>query len=180
MSLDFSNEITVNGVPEELKPWIFANTSLTKKLRELMVRVEVNVLSQGWFECSWWEKYALMLDGMVFVRQITMMGNGGPCWYARSVIPDECYRCNRDFFEQLTTKSLGQILYSHPEVVRTDLNYYAVTVNAIEYYWTADALEGMLQEPLLWVRRTRYVLRGQAFFLFEVFLPEFIRCLPGK
>lgn len=170
----FSNENCKLEIPEQLKPWIFSKSSLTKQLKRHIKATEVAVVNQCWMDASWWEHYLLPnVSGRTFIREINMMSPMGRCWYARTVVPEESYQFNSSFFAKLATLSLGDLLFNHADVKRISLSYYPVTKEDIEFHWVKQSGHLITEQPL-WARRCAFEIYGKPLYLLEVFLPNFI------
>ena len=97
-----------------------------------------------------------------------------PCWYARTIIPQSTYNAHTTLFNRLQHESLGQLIFHGTEITRSNLRYYAITPNSIEYQWLHS--DWHQQCETLWVRIANFqVLSNEQFYLIEIFLPFFMQ-----
>ncbi|KTD30670.1 MULTISPECIES: chorismate--pyruvate lyase family protein [Legionella] len=131
-----------NNPPNYLLTWLNHPMSLTDKLRDFSGDAELEVLKQYWTSPNWWDKQVLgIAEKSVFHRDILMFSHQIPCWYARSIIPEQTYKANDHFFNRLTHESLGSIVFSESNVARVQLVNYPITPQCIEYYWLPNFLK---------------------------------------
>ena len=91
--------------PPTLSSWIHYQQSLTDKLQQATGSANIVLLSQQWVKPSWWDKYLLMIDDpVIFQREITMQSQDVAYWYAKTLIPQQCYDLNPDFFNLHTVR----------------------------------------------------------------------------
>lgn len=156
-----------------LYEWLIYPDSLTKRLLETAGDAKITVLAQGWNSVDWSNQWvAINPSEKIWCREIMMSANGGACWYARSLVPEITYARCSDFFEQLNSKTLGELIFNSPFVERTSLNHYSIDVNSKEYQWLPGAITPFL-EPTLWARFSCLKLYKEfPFYLVEILLPE--------
>ncbi|KTD11418.1 chorismate--pyruvate lyase family protein [Legionella jamestowniensis] len=164
---------TVNP-PERLLPWLTHQLSLTDKLKKERGEAVLSILKQEWKDCSWWDKYVLGLNiNPVMHREIIMTSQNNACWYARTIIPHDCYEVNTSLFIRLKEESLGVIIFDTPEIQRERIVHYSIDSTSLEYYWLPHHLR---ERHSLWVRLSKFALPQSTFFyLVEILLPELLR-----
>jgi len=87
----------------------------------------------------------------VLHREIIMYGDNTPCWYARTIIPEATYQAEEQTFAELEHKTLGDIIYHHPNITRH--------IEPVE-------------ESFLSGRLSRFIINeAHPFYLLEIFLP---------
>jgi chorismate--pyruvate lyase len=157
--------------PKVLSSWLTHDSSLTEKLRAETGNARIEVLEQRWVFPDWWDKNVLkMSPEAVFHREIIMWSNERPCWYARTIIPYECYQRDTLFFNRLESENLGQLIYNNPNVKRTSLLNYPINSQSLEYHWL-DRFQHQ-DAQYLWVRLSTLTLHHSFhFYLVEIFLP---------
>lgn len=161
--------------PAELLVWLQYTESLTQRLHHLAGEAEVALIGQRWHTPSWWDKYILGIDkGPILEREICMMANQQPCWYARTVIPQASYQRNAVFFDRLQTESLNALIFDTPETQRVNSTYYPLDATCLEYYWVAPRMLPLGEK--VWLRLAEYCYAQQSpFFLMEILLPAIRR-----
>ena len=158
--------------PPTLSSWIHYQQSLTDKLQQATGSANIVLLSQQWVKPSWWDKYLLMIDDpVIFQREITMQSQDVAYWYAKTLIPQQCYDLNPDFFNRLQQESVRNLVFDCEQVKRVQMLSYPVDINCIEYSWAKKYLPKL--ETELWVRYSEYsFLDQESFYLLEILLPE--------
>lgn len=148
----------------ELRSWLIYPHRLTERLTEVAGEVSVQVLHQGVVNQNW-------------LREIFIMANGEPCWYARTVAPQRTYSCYQEFFDQLKTKLLGDLIYNSAMVRRNSLLHYPIGFAAHEFQWLPESIQQHCHQAL-WMRSSFFLLDEKApFYLKEIFLPAMQRYL---
>lgn len=155
---------TTNG----LRSWLLQTHSLTERLATVAGEASLHVLNQGIID-GWWQ------------RDIKMMAQGEPCWFARTLVSESTWVACQDFFDQLTTKSLGQLIYHSPIVQRLSLVHYPIGRAAAQCRWLPVEIEQQCLSAL-WMRSSHFrlqpVMSSQTFYFFqltEIFLPAMQR-----
>lgn len=162
--------------PVALKPWLLADDSLTERLQALRRNVRIELLTSEWKISNWWDKAVLGLAReQCFVREILMMSDEQPQWYARTVIPPATYTLKQQKLDSLNTQSLGSLLHTEKGFTRTQLLYYPIHNEQIEYHWVKQHLPKI--DEVLWVRRSIYEIESQPLYLMEIFLPDLLTLL---
>lgn len=158
--------------PASLTEWINYEHSLTDKLQKLKGATQLNLLAQDWVRPSWWDKMVLRLnDDLIYQREIIMSSLGQPYWYARTVIPAECYHSDSTFFKRLEHESIRNLIFDSKEVSRVSTKTYPVDAHCLEFYWVRKHVKTVKQT--LWVRFAEYSFKEKAsFYLMEILLPE--------
>lgn len=145
-----------------LRSWLVYPHRLTERLIEVAGEASLQVLHQGDVNQYW-------------QREIMIMAHGEACWYARTLVPQSTYLDNQDFFDQLKTKSLGDLIYNSTMVQRRSLLHYPIGRTAQEFQWLPAAIQQTCHHAL-WVRSSSFMLREKdPFYLKELFLPAMQR-----
>lgn len=172
------NTLLMNDIQpdERLIPWLQHQESLTEKLRVHRKETELTVLAMEWRSCAWWEQFVLNIRNQaVYRREILISSHSIPYWYARTVIPEQCYLLDECFFSRLKSESLANLIFNEPKVERIDFFYYPVGKNAIERYWLPETIV-CNSADFLWARMAEFSFMQQArFYLCEVLLTGHIR-----
>ena len=147
-----------NNIQNGLRSWLVYPHRLTDRLAEEAGEASLHVLNQGFVEGFW-------------QREIVIMAKGEPCWYARTLVPESTYFTCQYFFDQLKTKSLGELIYNSAIVQRTSLVHYPIGHAAVEFQWLPEHIKRTCHQAL-WIRSSYFRLReNHPFYLKEIFLP---------
>jgi len=112
-----------------------------------------------------------------FVRQVFLENEGVSWTYGRVIIPSEVYQRHFGQFDALKDRPIGEtLLYNNPEVSRSAFEYAALTSSHPVYRTINDHF--FLSEPLLWARRSLFLMKGDPLLVTEVFLPT-LPCFPS-
>lgn len=158
------------------RSWLNEPGSLTARLQTLARRLggtlTVRVLSEGWGLPSAEEAHTLALrrGEFAWIREVMLvgvdlvaMGSGHhemPWVRARSVLPRRSLIGLNRRLTHLGSQSLGSLLFRDPDLVRQPMHYACVPLGS--------------EVPLVWARRSRFLLRGRAILVAEAFLPELL------
>ena len=161
---------TFATTPVSLLSWLRYTSIISDRLKSICQKVEMQILAQQWIIPGAWEKAVFSIQTACFQRDILMLGEGSPCWFARTLIPEQSMEHDKFFFEQLQHKPLSYLIYDEPRVFRVLMHSYSIDKHYPEYAWLAKDWHQCRQ--MLWVRRSTFQLDKQhAFYLTEVFLP---------
>jgi len=162
-------------LPASLLPWLTYQHSLTERLTARAGNTHLDVLDQRWESPDWWDKQVLNTkDSTVLHREIVMWASGEPCWYARTIIPQETYIANSELFDRLKKESLGVLIFTESVIKRTSLFHYAIDDKSIEYHWLNKTLS--CKATTLWVRMSVFTIHNELnFYLIEIMLPGLMR-----
>lgn len=157
--------------PAAVKDWIVTDESLTRRLRQRFGHAfTVRLLGQFWSLPSADEALQLGISRAerVWVREVLLLGEGTPLIAARSVLPVSVLRYTQLGLSHLGTRPLGEVLFAHRQLGRSDLVYTRVKSAC----WHPSMRKIMpLSLPLIWGRRSRYTLAGRPLLVAEFFLP---------
>ncbi len=165
------NNIDVNLIPEKILPWIIDEQSMTQAMRRVCKNMTINVLSQQWCKPTLSEILYLQLDPSqdATIREIEMLGDGEVWVYARTILPPKLvYGQYRDLFLQLGRRSIGDILYSHEDVKRFDIEVAHLT-SIIPGYESMRRYNGGVTD--MWTRRAKFHLFDCDLSVSEVIFP---------
>lgn len=164
--------------PENLLPWLNHEYSLTDKLKNEMGDASLNVIRQHKERPNWWDRYTLDLPSteLVVHREIIMSAFSTPCWYARTIIPEQCYQKNSSFFKRLNQETLGSLIFSSADIECSRRMYYSINASSLEFYWLSSLYKEGAHE--LWSRFSVFSFsETEIFYLVEVFLPGLLRTI---
>jgi chorismate--pyruvate lyase len=158
-----------NAMPAPLRPWLFAEGSLTQRLLDLSAGdFRVQVLAQRWQRPQLHEARLLDLDpaALTLVREVILFGRGQPWVYARSILPESTLTGDLRRLRKLQNSSLGALLFTFAQLRRQPFE--------LAYCATASQYDN----SGLWGRRSRFEVDARALIVSEFFLPAFLAQLP--
>jgi chorismate--pyruvate lyase len=152
-----------------LHSWLVYPDSLMNRLKATAGESALEVIAQGFntdgFQSQWWE------------REVIISAQQHACWYARTLAPISTYEACAEFFDQLNTKSLGELIFKSNHVKRVSLIYYPISHVATQYQWLPQSLR-LSALGVLWLRASCFQINAQfPFYLTEIFLPTMQRVL---
>lgn len=157
--------------PLQLHPWLIHEQSLTQKLKSISGDARLEILDQRWETSDAWDSCKLKLNAIqVLHREIVMWAFDSPCWYARTILPDNTCKANKALFDRLNTEPLGQLIFNGTEIQRASLIHYPISSLSMEYQWLNPTLHQ--DASILWVRLSEFLIASNdSFFLVEILLP---------
>ena len=150
--------------PAAVRAWLGSGGSLTRILRRRCPGgFSVALLGLDWRAARPDERRHLGLRGArVLERRVFLRCGGEPWVFARTVIPPQTLAGPGRRLYRLGGRSLGEVLFSHPFVVR----------GAVE--WAPVPAVRLGLPPAwgeLWGRRIHYLFHGRPLLVSEFFLP---------
>lgn len=106
---------------------------------------------------------------LAWVREVVLKANGVPLVYARSILARGALRGGWHRLSSIGTRPLGAALFAEPRVRREPLRVRRLDARDWRYA-RAVAAGGGPQPPVLWARRSRFVLGAHGLVVCEVFL----------
>ncbi len=176
MSIDKNSLLITEAEPEsDIQHWLCHQASLTEKLQFSTGQAEVEVLHLAWGRPSWWDKQVIKIkDSAVYRREILMFSGDLPCWYARTIIPQNCYDLDPAFFGRLKQQSLNHLIFNEPKVKRCQLFHYQIDKHCLEMYWLPEHL--ITGDEKFWLRYSEFSFMNKAsFYLCEILLTHHLR-----
>ena len=146
--------------------------SMTKILKELSRhRLTLTVLEHTWQKPQQHESKILsQRNGWGIGREVVMSGAGKPWLYARTFFPESVVKAQGNDFLFLGSRPLGELLFSNPQVRRSDFTVAQLFPGHREYQ---DAVKALQEAPeYLWARRSEFYFPSGAITLLEVFSPK--------
>lgn len=168
-----------NSPTESQNFWLNYGLSLTEELKSQSGEAELEVLSQTWTQPNWWDKFTLGLsDAPLIHRDILMFSQQIPCWFARTIIPEDTYNKNRAIFDRLAEESLGCIVFNEPTIKRELIHNYAINDRCLEYHWLPEQLKKSFtnQKIILDLRLSIFkIAEKTSCCLVEILLPGLLK-----
>ena len=144
--------------PSKLQPWLKETGSLTLKAQRTCEHVEVKVLSEQWHKT-------------LFVRQILMMCNEEPWWYARTIIPKQTFSKRAATLQNLSNRPLGSILFTDPNIQNIQRNIITQLSSEFEQNIVYPKAWRLGKKQWLWGRASSYSIDNTLLYMNEIFLP---------
>jgi chorismate lyase len=156
------------ALPAAAHDWLLDEGSLTGQLIAASAgRFAVRVLTQRWQRPLPSERRALVMGAgaQALVREVLLVCEGAPWVFARSVIPARTLDGELRHLRRFGQRSLGALLFADPGIERGPFELARVSPGC------GLLPQGLDLNTLAWARRRRFVLRGRALLVQEVFLP---------
>lgn len=154
-----------------LRSWLIEPGSLTARLKAHSKSFAVKVLGQKVMACRIQEANDDIKAGEdVLVREVLLLCDGEPHVFARSLLPLSSLTGEQEKLAHLGDRSLGQVLFNHPELIRKNIEVANFNNNQ-----AIKALIGNLQltkDSDVWGRRSVFVIDNKPMVVAEVFLPN--------
>lgn len=112
----------------------------------------------------------LSMHQHALLREVYLYCGAMPVVFAHSVLPHQSLRGRWHKLGALGNKPLGGALFSNPQVVRTPLEFKKLAKHHALYLRATAHLQ--LLPPVLWARRSVFILHGASILVTEVFLPQ--------
>ena len=171
---DFNTRFSV-ALPISNREWLLDSTSLTQRLiKASNHQFSVNVLSQQWGNATLSEYNLLGRPPRLrcLIREVLLMGYQQPWVYARSVMPVSSLTGELRHLRHFDNRPLGQLLFNTPGMQRSPFQIARIATNDLPLHATSQ-LSLDKENPLLWGRRSRFVIYNKPLLISEVFLPAF-------
>lgn len=165
----------IDSLPHsQLKDWLLATGSLTKRLKTHCKLFEVRVLGEHLLQ-PLADEFPTQTDP-VWIREVLLCLDGIPWVFARTLIPqiilDSQHKNNGhqpNDFTRLGTRPLGELLFNSPDITPGNIE-----VAQFETCGRLAALATSLNQKVntsLWGRRRYFNLYGSQLIVSEIFLP---------
>jgi len=147
--------------------WLFDDSSLTAKLKNLSEHFAVELLGQRQAPISDDEIVWLDTAETVTVREVLLHCDHQPWVFARSVFPQQALQAAQLKLADLGNRPLGEHLFSQADLQRSSIEVSA---------FSATSRVGQLHQQLgypaqtLWGRRSCFSAAGQRILVAEVFI----------
>lgn len=163
--------ILAESLSADLYDWLVDTGSLTARLKKYCQEFSVEILSEGHYPLSKDEKNKLNLaDNIGFVREVLLKLDGVPWVFARSVMPIDTLTGPGGELNQLGTRSLGSVLFSAPDMQRSEIEIAEFDAQSKVYNLFEEGLTRSATS--LFGRRSCFLLAGKSLLVSEVFLPD--------
>ncbi len=143
----------------EIQSWLTDQGSLTEALiNKSQNQFHVNLVSEEWVsyvDADLLAKFGpLNQNHRFWSRKVVLLGKGCPWVTAHTLLPEHSLFSPLKQVLELNNKPLGEFLFNHSQLIRTDLDFAMVDENC-------------------WGRRSLFYLFGKPIMVTEFFLPQF-------
>lgn len=140
--------------------WITNSGSLTKRLKEKSVgNFQVEIVAEQWqsnLPRNLRVLFGPVADGHRFwSRKVVLSGNSKPWVQAHTLLPEHSLESPLREVVELNEKPLGEYLFNHPDLIRTEMDVTAVGSDT-------------------WARRSLFYLFDKPVLVAEFFLPSLL------
>lgn len=163
------------GCDAKLAPWLHDRGSLTQRIRERCANFTVRPVRSGLARIAFDESALLGLapHRLAWSREVFLYADGKPVVFAHSACAPQHLRGAWGAVRGLGSRPLGELLFSHPQVVRKPLYYKALHAH---HPLHRSAVAELGDAPgRLWARRSLFYLHDAPLLVTEVFLPAILR-----
>lgn len=153
-----------------LKFSLLDSGSLTARLVAVCEHFEVVVQRQFWHFPRPSEGQLLKLGARRYalIREVALVCDGEPVVFARSVMPADSLNGALGHLRRFGNRSLGSLLYADPDLQRSD--FELACASAELFHVPAAIYSG---DPVIWGRRSRFIIKNKPLMVSEIFLPGF-------
>ena len=154
-----------------LYDWLVDTGSLTARLKQYCQEFTVEILTEGNYPLSDDKKIKLnLVENVGFVREVLLKLDGTPWVFARSVMPINMLTAPGGELEQLGNRSLGSVLFSAPDMQRSEIEIAEFDAQSNVYGLSCQLTSSL--KTSLFGRRSCFLLGGKSLLVSEVFLPD--------
>jgi chorismate--pyruvate lyase len=159
-----------------LQEWLCDSGSLTARLlTQSAGKFRVQVVRQLMGRPTLNERNALGMEqpALAMIREVILYGHNQPWVFARSILPLTTLTGRLRHLRKQNNRPLGAFLFSQPHLRRSAI---AVALISRDHAYVPQDL---INDQLLWGRRSIFYLQQKPLLVSEVFLPAFNAQLPA-
>lgn len=163
---------TRQQLPAAMRRWLVCPGSLTRRLQaQCRQHFHVDHLRSHWSKPLPDEALLLTLplDAFAYQREVCLCDGDQTLVYARTVVPTASYRFLRHQLESMGNRSLGELLFTDPDVKRGPIEIARLSPRHPLYQRAAPFTQAQVDH--LWARRSCFWLSGKLILVNEIFLP---------
>jgi len=166
--------------PQPLKDWLLDEGSLTARLKAHCENFQVKVIGEQHQLCSAEEACNLIKVGEpILVREVILYCDNVPQVFARSLLPLTSLTGKEQALASLGEQPLGQVLFNNASLRRQRLEVSSFNDDSSVAILAKDLFNkshtqysSELFIPMLWGRRSIFMLENKPLMVAEVFLPD--------
>lgn len=161
--------------PAHMVEWLKTQV-LSKALRKIVPNLGLEVVHQATDHPHPDEAKKLKLhptDGLPLIRQVNIGAPDNTCLYCRVVVPPTLYQKEKEIFDTLGNRFIGEtLLYNQPNVHRSQFEYAVLTQAHVLYQEAVKYSRRLLPEfpTQLYARRSMFYLPVLPLLITEVFV----------
>ena len=158
-----------------MQDWLVHCGSLTRRLKQRCAQFSVEKVSTAIRPANPDEERELRLrrGQYAYVREVVLYCEGQAVVFAHSVVPLKNLRGPWNSVTRLGNRPLGEALFTNHLVRREPLSYRTLHPRNKLYQQAARAIDLEHRARLL-ARRSRFILKGRALSVTEIFLPAIL------
>lgn len=163
------------GCDANLAHWLHDHGSLTQRIQQRCTHFAVRKVHSGLARIALDEAALLGVASrrLAYSRDVFLYADNQPVVYAHSVCATRSLHGAWSAVAGLGNQPLGALLFAHPLVKRQPLHYKVLRHHHPLYHRASRILS--TPPPILWARRSLFLLHGAPLLVTEVFLPEILR-----
>ena len=155
--------LTEQECPSDLLAWLAYKGSLTKQLRHLAEdEFQLKVLHQYWSTDEVGKK--------ILCREVGLFCDEHLAIIAKTIIPKSTLQGETASLEYLGNRSLGDYLFTHPEVARSPIE---VCYDDLRDEFSSVARPWLAGQTPAWARRSIFTIESRPLSIMEVFIPSY-------
>ena len=159
--------------------WLWDSGSLTTRLQR-HGRFSVQLLTQR-LSCPTRDEaveLGIAANHYVRIREVALFLDGQPVVFAHTALPTTPRGTVTRWLARLGNRSLGSMLFSHPEFTRGPLAAMRLDTRHPLHASSIRALQ-LPATTRLWARRSLFRFKGQSILVTEVFSPRLAESIPS-
>lgn len=166
------------GCGADIRPWLHDHGSLTQRIQQRCTQFAVQPVRSGLARIAFDEAAVLDIAPHQFAysREVFLQADGRDVVFAHSACHADDLRGAWQAMKGLGNRSLGSLLFTHPQVVRHPLHYAALRPHHPLYQSAVSAIDDHPER--LWARRSLFTLHRAPLLVTEVFLPAILDLKP--
>lgn len=167
-------------IPADTLNWLEKPFILSKALKKVYTEFSVSLVSQSinYIPDDEVDPLECQKNTQGLIREVYLLGNCSPCIYARVTVPEKTFLANREDFENLGNRPIGEtMLYNDPSVTRGDFEIkrltqddYLLFDSVVHQNFFEVAIASMHKVKELWARRSVFTKGTNRLLVTEVFL----------
>ncbi|KMT66121.1 chorismate--pyruvate lyase family protein [Catenovulum maritimum] len=158
---------------EKLESWLYDDSSLTKKLKNLCTEFELVLLGQDTFSKAELPQFSSDTENSEdsLIREVILYCDNKPWVYAHTQIPKRTLEHGNQFLSELGHQPLGEALFSQPNMKRDNIQVAKFASHSPVYRFVENNLAISFNHDLFG-RRSQFSLDSFPLVVTEVFLPD--------
>lgn len=160
-------QIPAHAIPPSLREWLLYKGSMTRRLKRLCGQLTIELTSNEIARPHFSEAKILemRMRSVALIREITMVADGEPWIWARTVMPLSSLRGKARRLRVLKQVPLGKILFKDKSITRSPFSLAKLDPKV----FSAES-----QYPAF-ARRSFFYLSQKPILLTEIFLPDLLK-----